>query len=301
MLQLGDLHDDDRALPRAPTEEAWAAMSAEERDRVVAALPPSLPLWVNPPEGDRHREAKVRATDALRRYFRTTGQRIYVSSELATYYPGEPPFSPDVLAVRDVEDRERSSWIVSKEGRGLDVVIEIHDRASSEKDHVRNVERYARLGIPEYFVVEIGTSRLHGFRLAGANRVYERIVPQAGLVASRVLGLELRLADRRLRFFAGTAAVADADDLIGRLERAMDEVLEGREAEAAARLEAEARQAEAEARAEAEAEARQVEAEARQAEARQVEAEARKVETAAREVAEREVARLREELRKRGG
>ncbi len=280
---------DERELPRAPSEAEWADLSEADRDRVVAALPPSLPAWANPPEGDRHRNEKERTGDTLRRFFRKSGRRMYVSSELATYYPAEPPFSPDVLVVRDVEDRERSSWVVSKEGKGLDLVVELHDQGDGAKDLVRNVQRFARLGIAEYFVVDLATARLHGFRLPARGRAYDRLVPQAGAFASQVLGLDLRLEGRRLRFFLGTAAVADADDLIARLERAVDDAVESREAEAEARRAAEVR-------AEVEAHGRQAEAEARQAEA-----EARQAEAEARARAEREIERLREELRKRGG
>ena len=150
---------------------------------------------------------------------------------------------------------------MSKEGKGLDLVIEMHDAGSRDKDFVRNVQRFARLGITEYFLVDVDAIRLHGHRLAPGAHTYDRLVPRAGALASEVLGLELRMEGGRLRFFSGTARVDDADELIARLERAVDEVLTSREAEAAER---------------------QAEAEARQA-------------------AEREIERLREELRKRGG
>jgi hypothetical protein len=63
--------------------------------------------------------------DALDGFFRRTGRKIYLSSELAIFYPGERRFAPDLLAVADVDPHERSSWVVAAEGKGLDFVLEI--------------------------------------------------------------------------------------------------------------------------------------------------------------------------------
>lgn len=100
-----------------------------------------------------------------------------------------------MLAVVDVpqpEDDERLAWVVADEGRGLDVVLEVLHRGDREKDLVDDVERYARLGIPEYFVYDREKQRVHGDRLATADaRRYDRVVPQAGHIASRILGVDL--------------------------------------------------------------------------------------------------------------
>jgi hypothetical protein len=54
-------------FPMAPSEEEWAALTAAERDAVVAALPGEVTdAEMAPPEGDRHFKPKVRALDALR-------------------------------------------------------------------------------------------------------------------------------------------------------------------------------------------------------------------------------------------
>jgi Uma2 family endonuclease len=64
-------------------------------------------------------------------------------------------FSPDVIAVDGAEQRQRDSWIVDAEGgKGLDVAIEIVVRRSRKKDLGRNADRYARLGIPEYYLFD---------------------------------------------------------------------------------------------------------------------------------------------------
>jgi hypothetical protein len=59
--------------------------------------------------------------------------------------------------------------------------------------------------------------------------VYQRIVPQTGRFASRVLGLDLALEGSRLRFFAGNAPLQDAEEMIARLGSMLDEVIAGQE------------------------------------------------------------------------
>ncbi|UQA56418.1 Uma2 family endonuclease [Polyangium aurulentum] len=215
--------------PRAPSEEQWARMSPAERARVLAALPSEVPFEVAPPEGDLHRDAKERALDALGQFFRRIGRKVYLSSELATYYPGTPRIVPDVLAVLDVEPHPRSKWAVADEGRGLDWVLEVHVEGSRRKDHERNVALYAACGIPEYFLYDRSRQELRGFRLPSADaRIYQPIVPQGGRWASAVLGLDLSVLEGRLRFFHGGAPLSEAEELIGRLETMVDELVEKR-------------------------------------------------------------------------
>lgn len=51
--------------------------------------------------------------------------------------------------------------------------------------------RYAKLGIPEYFVYDVANQRLRGYRLSDRAREYTPIMPQGGTWSSAVLGLEL--------------------------------------------------------------------------------------------------------------
>ena len=94
-------------------------MDEATRARVVEALPSEWEELL-PPEGDEHREGTADALDALRAFFRSSGRRVYVSSNLGIYYPGEARFAPDLLAVVDVEPHKREKWVVSAEGKGLD-------------------------------------------------------------------------------------------------------------------------------------------------------------------------------------
>jgi Uma2 family endonuclease len=212
-------------------------------------------------EGRPHKKVKSRALDALNLHFRTIGRVVYLAEEMAVLYPEEKPFTPDLLAVLDVpepEDDERMSWVVADEGRGLDLVIEVLHKGDRDKDLVENVERYAHLGIPEYFVYDRARQQIHGFRLAargyggglppdavpgavsgsaphtpGAGR-YQRLVPQLGHYRSSVLGLDLAIIGGTLRFLAGEAELPGSGDLIRRLEGMM-EGLEAKAQDAEAR------------------------------------------------------------------
>ena len=217
--------------PRAPSREIWERLSESERAKIVATLP-SEPPHAAPPEGDAHRLPKSRALEALSEFYRRLKRRVYLSAELPVYYPDEPMFAPDLLAVIDVEDHERQSWVTSAEGKGLDFVLEINVSGSKKKDFEDNVVRYARLGIPEYFAFDVPQKRLLGWRLGiGDGRSYEPIVPQGGRWPSRVLELDLSLEGAQLRFFSGTAPLLDAQELIARLSTTVDEALHRAEEE----------------------------------------------------------------------
>jgi hypothetical protein len=291
----------DPSDPRAPPSELWRELTPEQQRAVVEALPSEWPGWdeASPPEGDRHWNPKVSARKTLERYFARTGRSVYVGSELPIYYPDERVFAPDVFAVLDVPRRERDRWVVDAEGKGLDFVLEIFLSGDRKKDHEGNVERYARLGIPECFLFDRGRLRLHGFRRQPGRASYAPLVPQGGRFAVVTLGLELGIVGDRLRFFSGDAELPDAEELIERLERALDGVQERVELEVR-RAEEEARRAEEEAR-RAEEETRRAEEEARRAEeeARRAEGEARRADDAERRLAE--VLAELEALRKHSG
>jgi Uma2 family endonuclease len=210
---------------------------------VLASLPSEIPR-AEPPEGDAHRLGKSRALEALGEYYRTLRRRVYLSAELPVYYPDEPMFAPDLLAVVDVDVHERQSWVPDHEGKGLDFVLEINVSGNRKKDFEDNVARYARLQIPEYFAFDVPRARLVGWRLEGARaRAYEPIVPQAGRWASRVLDLNLSIEEGQLRFLDGNAPLLDAREQISRLSAMLDDALRRAE-DAACRADDATREAE---------------------------------------------------------
>jgi Uma2 family endonuclease len=279
--------------PRAPSVEQWAALSPEERAAVLDALPSEFPLdEASPPEGDEHRRAKELATDALSSFFERTGRRIYVSAELPVYYPGERMFAPDVIAVVEVDNHPRKHWTVAHENRGLDFVLEILVSGRRRKDLVENPARYARLGIPEYFVLDLGRQTLWGWRLATGESTYHSVLPVRGMLPSRMLGLELSLQDGRLRFHFGPASVPQSRELIVRLEAAVAEQTQKRQDEARALQEA---LEQAEARLAEEARLRAEEARLRAEEARRREIAEGKAEAAEERAKEATAERARTE------
>ncbi len=266
-------------FPMAPSAEVWEELSPAQRAAVVAALPGEVTYdEMALPEGDRHSKAKARVLDALRGYFSRQRRRIYLAQEMPTYYPAEPRFAPDLFAVLDVEDVDRDKWVVSAEGKGLDWVLEVHVGGDRKKDAELNVARYARLGIPEYFLYDRARNRLSAYRLASPDAgVYTPIVPNHGLYESRVLGLEVQVDEDRLRFYAGTALLLESGELIARVQAMYDAAQRRAEEEARRREEAE--------------QLRDEEKRLREEETRRREEETRR-----REEVEQENARLRAEL-----
>ena len=269
--------------PRAPSREIWEQLTEAERRYVVMTLPSEFPL-TEPPEGDPHRIPKEKAHEALREFFRSRQRQVYLSAELPVYYPNERMFAPDLIAVLDVENHERNSWVMSHEGKGLDFALEINVAGNRKKDFEDNVVRYARLGIPEYFAFDVPRQRLLGWRLPSADsKTYDAIVPQAGRLASRVLELDLCLEASRLRFFSGNAPLLDAQELIVRLSTMVDDVLRKSEEDVRKADEAAAKADEAAAKAdEAAAKADEATAKADEAAAKADEATARAAKLAAR-------------------
>ena len=216
-----------RSIPIGPSIEVWRAMTPAERERFLIQVNDALSdPRSTMSEGRPHKKAKTRALDMLGLHFKAMGRVIYLAEEMAAVYPGEEAFTPDVLAVLDVpqpEDDERMAWVVADEGKGLDLALEVLHHGDRKKDLVDNVERYARLGIPEYFVYDRARQQIHGYRLGPARR-YQRIVPQSGRFSSTVLGLDLAIQGGTLRFFSGTAELVGSDDLIERLSGMIDEL-----------------------------------------------------------------------------
>jgi len=217
-------------------------MGPEERARVVESLPNEVTdAEMAMPEGDLHYLAKVETRDALLGYFTRQKRDVYIGAELPIYYPGERRFAPDLMVVLDVESHTRGKWVVSHEGKGLDWVMEVHVGGDRKKDAEYNVERYARLGITEYFIFDRSREELLGYRLATAGaRKYTRMKPRKGRFVSEVLGLELAVEDDKLRMWAGKTLLLESAELL-ELERQRADMEAGQRRELEGRLREEAR------------------------------------------------------------
>lgn len=195
---------------------------AREEQRIMAVLDEYREAMS---EGTRHSRPKINAYKDLGDHFSRAGRSVFLATELAVLYPGQSVIVPDLLAVMDVADpgRERDSWRVIDEGRGIDLVLEFRNQGKKHKDLVENVRDYAALGIAEYFSFDCRSPRLRGWRLASpGDRTYTPMLPQGGVFLSHVLDLELGVSEGRLRFFKNLAQIPTSEELVGRLQKMAD-------------------------------------------------------------------------------
>ena len=215
--------------------------------------------------------------------------------------------SPDCIVAIGInpEDVElKNGYLIWEIGKPPDVVIEVASEHTSRADMTSKRERYASLGIAEYWRLDPSGGDRYGEPLVGEYLVddeYHRIEPhidEDGIVWSRseVMGINLRWDGRH---FATQDPVTgytmlglvEANATIVRMERDFD-------AEREARLQEQAAREAAEARAAHERDARLQERDARlQEQAAREAAEAQAAqEQAAREAAEDQIAELRARL-----
>ena len=233
-------------------------------------------------ESDSQRIPLTYAVDRLRYYFRNHAD-VYASGNLLIYYEEGNPrarVAPDVFVVFGVRNVERSSYRLWEEGKGPDFVLEITSRATWREDQRKKRELYRRLGVREYWQYDPTRDYLEpplqGSELVGGayERLPEREMADGTLaLRSEVLGLELRLAGRRLRFHDPKSG-EDLPDL-AETEARVEQEATARRQEAAARQAAETRiQQEVAARRAAETRVQQEAAARQAAEARLAELEA---------------------------
>ncbi|MGE3541568.1 MAG: Uma2 family endonuclease [Candidatus Tectimicrobiota bacterium] len=178
------------------------------------------------------------------------------------YEEGNPEVvvAPDVFVVLGTSKRDRASYMLWREPKGPDFVLEITSRRTRSQDQGPKRGTYAFLGVQEYFQYDPTRDYLvpplQGRRLLGEQYVLLPTVTLADgtlLLHSSVRGLDLRLEGQALHFY---------DPATGQ------PLLTHREAEQARREAEQARQ-------EAEARASTAVAALRAAEARIAELEAR--------------------------
>lgn len=104
---------------------------------------------------------------------------VYVSGDIFVHYlarnetgmPVRGQIAPDVLAVFGVEDRVRDSYVVWREGKAPDFVMEISSNRSWRRDRIKKRTIYEALGVNEYVLYDPRENyrppRLMGLRLHG--------------------------------------------------------------------------------------------------------------------------------------
>ena len=204
-------------------------------------------------ESDLHITCMLYVLSALKWHFEKRARAdVYVSANSFLYYEQGNPravVAPDVFVVRGVPNHLRDSYLLWKEPKGPDFVLEVTSASTRRDDERRKRRVYAALGVEEYFLYdprgEYLAPPLQGYRLrAGEYRPLPAVtvLPGGGVaVYSEVLGLELR--DRPEERMLRLHDPQTARDLLTYRESE-----QAREQEAAARQTAEARVAKLEAR-----------------------------------------------------
>ena len=156
-------------------------------------------------ETDLHRNVMAETIETLKMHY--AGQQVYVSGNLLLFYrPGNKRrhVSPDVLVVRGLEPHDRDNYLLWKEDRAPNVVIEVTSQSTRDEDLEDKFEIYRdEIGVAEYFLFdprsEYLTPPLQGYRLDRGR--YVPIKPVAGRLASEELALQLQFDGGRLRLF----------------------------------------------------------------------------------------------------
>jgi Uma2 family endonuclease len=132
---------------------------------------------------------------------------VYVCGNLLLYYEEGNPrkrVAPDVLVALGVpKEPLRDSYLVWKEGKAPDFVLEITSKSTKREDQ-KEFEIYRDiLRLSEYFLfdprAEYLRPPLQGFRLISGD--YVSIEASAGRLPSQVLGLQLERDGAQLRLF----------------------------------------------------------------------------------------------------
>ena len=157
--------------------------------------------------------------------------------------------SPDLLIAFDIDLEAAAMWngfVIDEVGKSPEFVLEVASEHTGVRDYTVKREGYARYGIPEYWRFDWTGGDFHDRALAGDRLVNEKYEPiplttePEGMIwgHSDVLGLDLCWDDGNLRFY---------DPAAGRYLPDVQDALEERDTERAARQEAEARAEAAEA------------------------------------------------------
>ena len=150
------------------------------------------------------------AVSCLRHYFRNCPE-VHASGNLLIYYEEgtRARVAPDVFVVFGARNRkeERATYLLWEEEKAPDFVLEITSPGKWRADQIWKRELYRRLGVGEYRQYDPTRDYLdpplQGLELVrGEYEPLPRWELADGTLAARseVLGLELRVAGRRLRF-----------------------------------------------------------------------------------------------------
>lgn len=139
--------------------------------------------------------------------------QAFIAADIMLYYvEGNPQkhISPDLSVTWGIPKNthpERRLYLLWKEGKGPDFVIEVTSKSTRHEDLVKKFELYRDvLKVKEYFLfdpyAEYLDPPLQGYRLQ--NRRYVAIRPVKGRLPSKLLGLHLEAVGEQLRLYDPT-------------------------------------------------------------------------------------------------
>ena len=161
-------------------------------------------------ESDFQLKPMIYAIEALSAHFQERAD-VYVAGDMFVYYEeGNPKavVAPDVFVVIGAPKHDRFSYMLWKEPKAPDFILEITSKSTRGEDQGSKRGTYASIGVSEYWQYDPTgdylSPPLQGLRLVGEN--YERLpatVSKGGFMSlhSAVLGLEFRLENGKLRFY----------------------------------------------------------------------------------------------------
>ena len=162
------------------------------------------------PDADYQGETLYYAVPALKAWFAKRPD-VYASGDLFTYLEegnADNHMAPDVFVVFGAASHQRETYKLWEEPGGVpDFVLEILSPSTWRKDLGEKRALYASLGVGEYWLYDprgrFMQPTLAGHRLIGGSYVPLPATESPGgrSIRSPVLGLDLRLAEERLRFF----------------------------------------------------------------------------------------------------
>ncbi len=158
-------------------------------------------------ETELHLHDMIESIQALEDHF-DQQPNVYVCGNMLLYYEEGNPrkhVSPDVFVALGVPKKPpRDYYLVWKEGKAPDFVIEITSKSTKREDKNKKFVIYRDiLKVSELFLFDPTEDYLHpplqGFRLVGGD--YVSIEPVAGRLPSRLVGLHLERDGSKLRLF----------------------------------------------------------------------------------------------------
>ena len=137
---------------------------------------------------------------------------VHVGGDLLIYYrmnDNETRVAPDVFVVFGSDKARRSSWIVWREGKAPDIVMELASGSTWRRDMREKRDIYAEMGVTEYWRFDPSgsyfTPPLIGEQLRdGEYHSLKTVTHGDGMVRGRsaVLGLDIcALPDGNMRFY----------------------------------------------------------------------------------------------------